>query len=128
MNYLGQPDLSLLAEREKSRVFQAWAEMDPHRGLSWLRKAAESATDGDVRQLSGEPDGSGGWRGRRQVVWLCEHLACFAEHFWDCEAILFRLAQVETEKSICAPLYTLVDRAGQSVGKRICRVIPQPNA
>ena len=39
-------------------------------------------------------------RGRRQVVWLCESLASFGEHFSTCEAVLFRLAQVETERSI----------------------------
>jgi len=99
-NYLGAPNITRLVDRERSRVFQAWSELDPRRGLSWLRNATEAATDDDIRCLDGAPDGSGGWRGRRQVVWLCEHLACFGEYFWDCESILFRLAQVETEQSI----------------------------
>jgi len=98
LNYLGQPTLSRLAEREQSRVFEAWAETDPDRGLAWLELAVKSATDDDLSHFSGAPDGSGGWSGRRQIVWLCEHLACFSEYFWQCEAILFRLAQVETER------------------------------
>jgi len=97
---LGDARLSQLADREKSRVFAAWAELDPERGLPWLVSAIESATDEDIAGFRGSPDGSGGWRGRRQIVWLCEHLACFKEHFWDCERVLFRLAQVETEESI----------------------------
>lgn len=100
LKYLGPPVLSRLAEREQSRVFEAWAETDPDRGLAWLEHAVKSATDEDLSRFSGAPDGSGGWSGRRQIVWLCEHLACFSEHFWQCEAILFRLAQVETELSI----------------------------
>jgi len=42
----------------------------------------------------------GGWRGRRQIVWLCQHLAQFPEYFWDCEEILFRLGQYETEGNV----------------------------
>ena len=97
---LGDAQLSQLADREKSRVFAAWAELDPERGLRWLVSAIESATDEGIAGFRGSPDGSGGWRGRRQIVWLCEHLACFKEHFWNCERVLFRLAQVETEESI----------------------------
>lgn len=100
LSYLGTPAINRLGDRERSRVFQAWAELDPKRGLAWLREATEKATDEQLRCLDGAPDGSGGWRGRRQVVWLCEHLACFGEYFWDCESILFSLAQVETEQSI----------------------------
>jgi len=97
---LGDGDLLRLADRDRSRVFQAWAELDPQNGIRWLRRAVSRARHEDLASLDGRPDGSGGWRGRRQVVWLCEHLACFAEHFFDCEEILFRLAQVETEPSI----------------------------
>ena len=89
-----------LADRERSRVFQAWAELDPESGLRWLKRAVSRARREDIAAFDGRTDGSGGWRGRRQVVWLCEHLACFAEHFFDCEEILFHLAQVETEPSI----------------------------
>ncbi len=100
LTHLGQPEIARLSDREQSRVFQAWAETDPQRGLQWLKQAVGTADDDNLRRLRGDPDGSGGWTGRRQVVWLCENLACFAEYFWDCEEILFRLAQVETEQSI----------------------------
>ena len=97
---LGDSDLGHLVDRQRSRVFQAWAELDPLRGLSWLKEAVRRATPDQLRELDGRPDGSGGWRGRRQLVGLCEHLSCFAEHFWNCEEILFQLARVETEASI----------------------------
>jgi hypothetical protein len=97
---LGTPDVTRLIDRGRSRVFKAWAELDPSRGLEWLKQAIERASDEQLAALHGEPDGSGGWQGRRQVVWLCESLASFAEYFLTCEAILFRLAQVETEPSI----------------------------
>src|SRR5262249_4253685 len=61
---LGDSDLTQLADRQRSRAFQAWAELDPHRGLSWLKEAVRRATPGQLRDLDGQPDGSGGWRGR----------------------------------------------------------------
>lgn len=97
---LGSKSIERLADRGRSRLFKAWAELDPANGLTWLREAIDHASDGQLAALDGNPDGSGGWRGRRQVVWLCEELACFGEHFFACEHILFRLAQVETEPSI----------------------------
>lgn len=100
LKLLGNPQLQVLSEREASRIFQTWAEFDPERGLEWLEHAVVHASNDQLRQFSGDPDGSGGWRGRRQIVWLCEHLACFSEHFDACERMLFRLAQVETEDRI----------------------------
>lgn len=97
---LGKPLLANIADRETSRLFQRWAELDPDRGLAWLNKAVEAASNEDLAKFDGHPDGSGGWRGRRQIVWLLEHLSCFDEYFSRCEAALFRLAQVETEESI----------------------------
>lgn len=97
---LGSTDLTLLVDRSRSRLFKAWTELDPRRGLEWLQLAVERASEEDLASLDGDPDGSGGWRGRRQLVWLCEGLASFGEYFWQCEAILFRLAQFETEPSI----------------------------
>lgn len=99
-HFLGDPVLTSLVGREASRIFQAWAEFDPVRGLAWLESAVTHASDTDLKQFTGDTDGSGGWGGRRQIVWLCEHLACFAEYFSSCESILFRLAQVETEVRI----------------------------
>ncbi len=97
---LGDKEITRLAERERSRLFKAWAEFDPAHGLAWLHEAVGHASSEQLAALDGNTDGSGGWRGRRQVVWLCENLACFGQYFRDCEEILFRLAQVETEPSI----------------------------
>jgi hypothetical protein len=97
---LGNPNLGQLVDRPISRLFQTWAELNPALGLGWLRCAIEQATDDDLAAFDGENDFSGGWRGRRQIVSLCVNLASFAEHFWECEHILFRLAQVETEPAI----------------------------
>ncbi len=98
LEWLRRGDLTQLALRESSRIFQAWAEFDPGRGLEWLRREVEAAPEEQLLALDGEPDGSGGWRGRRQLVWLCQNLACFREYFFNCEAILFRFAQHETEQ------------------------------
>ncbi|HYH68834.1 MAG TPA: hypothetical protein VD866_29345, partial [Urbifossiella sp.] len=100
LSWLRATDVTALAGRAPSRVFQAWAEFDPARGLAWLRRAVEAATPDQLRGLDGESDGSGGWRGRRQLVWLCQNLAGFADHFAACEAILYRLARYETEPRI----------------------------
>ena len=97
LGWLSHSNVSSLTGRKASRIFQAWAEFDPVRGLDWLRRAIEIATPEQLIALDGEPDGSGGWRGRRQLVWLCQNLACFGENFSACEAVLFRLAQHENE-------------------------------
>ena len=100
LNRLGDNNVLALADRETSRVFKAWSEFDPECGLGWLHNAVDNASLAQLRMLDGQPDGSGGWRGRRQIVWLCENLACFAEHFWKCEHVLFQLALAETEHGI----------------------------
>lgn len=97
---LGKPNILTLVDRPVSRVFARWVELDPDQGLQWLSEAIQSATHDELAKFDATPDGSGGWRGRRQIVWLLEHLACFAEHFWKCEECLFRLAQVETEEAV----------------------------
>jgi hypothetical protein len=97
---LGAPEVTRLVDRDRSRLFKAWAELDPDHGLHWLQGAVDLATEEQLTALDGNPDGSGGWRGRRQIVWLCEALASFGSSFWTCEHVLFRLAQVETEPSI----------------------------
>jgi hypothetical protein len=96
---LGNPDLGMLADRERSRLFKTWAELDPARGLPWLEESARSASDEKLATFDVQY-GDGGWGGRQQIVWLCGGLASFREHFCHCEAILFRLAQVETETGI----------------------------
>lgn len=97
---LGEAEILSLADRDRSRVFQAWAELDPKSGLRWLKRAIFQASREDIEALDGFSYGVGGWHARRHIVWTCENLACFAEHFFDCEEILFKLAQVETETSI----------------------------
>jgi hypothetical protein len=89
-----------LVDRSRSRLFQAWAEFDPQRGLRWLRSAVQRTSREALLGLHGREDWSGGWSGRRQLVWLCQNLASFSEHFEDCEDVLFRLALAETEHGI----------------------------
>lgn len=100
LGWLRGADITTLAGREASRIFQSWAEFDPARGLAWLRRAVEDATPAQLLGVDGATDGSGKWRGRRQLVWLCQNLAGFAEHFAACEAVLYRLARYETEPQI----------------------------
>ncbi|QDU21283.1 ATP-binding protein [Urbifossiella limnaea] len=100
LNWLSGAGVTALVGRSDSRVFQTWAEFDPTQGLAWLRRAAEAASAEQLLGVDGAPDGSGGWRGRRQLVWLCQNLAGFADHFAACEAILYRLARYETEPRI----------------------------
>src|SRR6266540_1512765 len=93
-------DLTLIADRESSRVFAEYADTDPSEGLRWLKEAVECASPDQLLAFDGKPDLDGGWRGRRYIVWLCERLARFPEYVWDSEAILFRLGQYETEKNV----------------------------
>lgn len=94
------PSLSAIFDRDSSRIFLSYAELNPMVGLTWLKEAVVHCSPADLEMFDGNPDGSGGWRGRRQVVWLCEHLSYFEEYFWDCEEILFNLACHETEPDI----------------------------
>lgn len=73
-------------------------ETDSHSYLPSLRRVIEAATQDD---LIGAPKWTGGsWGPRRQLVWTMENFVLFPEHFADCEAILFRLAQNECEPEI----------------------------
>ena len=93
-------DLTLISDREPSRVFAEYAETYPLGGLRWLKQAVEQASPEQLLAFDGKSVFGGGWRGRRQIVWLCQALAQFPEHFWECEAILFRLGQYETEENV----------------------------
>jgi hypothetical protein len=90
--------IDLLQERESARLFATFAELNPTLGLHWLQIAVTKATPEELLAFDARNDGSGFWRGRRNVVWLCEHLAQFPEFFWTCEAILYRLALHENEE------------------------------
>lgn len=100
LRHFGDPNLSRLSEGKTSKLFQTWAETDPQIGLEWLVRATAASTIDDLAKFNGENNYAGGWNGRRQVVWLCEHLSCFKECFSQAEDVLFRLSHVETEKSI----------------------------
>lgn len=106
-------EISLLQDREAARLFAAFTELHPTFGLAWLRSAIDKASSEDLLAFDGQPDGSGFWRGRRNIVWLCEHLAQFPEHFWTCEAILLRLALHENEEG--------TSNNSQGVWKRLFR-------
>lgn len=68
-------------------------EHSPQIGLTWLKDGIVNESDNTVKNFSG-------WDGRRNVIWTCEHLANFKEWFFDCEKILYKLAQNENEKGI----------------------------
>lgn len=90
--------IDLVQDRYSARLFAAYAELNPTFGLHWLHTAVSKATSEELLAFDARSDGSGFWRGRRNIVWLCEHLGQFPEHFWTCEAILYRLALHETEE------------------------------
>lgn len=87
--------ISLLKDKEKIKIFKVYAEFSPEHGLSWLKNTILGATTEDILNLD-----SNYTKSRRYIVWLCEHLACFKEYFWDCEEIIFKLALDETETHI----------------------------
>ena len=69
-------------------------EVQPEAMIAVLRGLLERTA---VNQLRGSVHAARGERARRQLVWLAEKLAHFAEYFTDAEAILLRLAIAETE-------------------------------
>lgn len=71
-----------------------YVEYVPEEGLQWLYSLIVTAGDEILKTFSGYSSG------RREIVWTCEHLACFHEHFEKCEEILFHLALNETEHRI----------------------------
>lgn len=88
-------DMSLLEDGEKTKIFKVYAEFSPENGLFWLKNTITKASKTEILDL----DKNYG-KSRRYIVWLCEHLACFKDYFWDCEEIIFKLAQNETETHI----------------------------
>lgn len=69
----------------------------PEIGLNWLKSSILSASDDELKRFGAGFCGRGD---RRAVVWICERLANFREYFFDCEAILFKLAKNECEIGI----------------------------
>ena len=87
-----------LAEIRLVNRFVSLIETDSILYLPALRRILESATPDE---LKAGPEWTGhSWGPRRQLVWTAERFALFPEHFEDCEAILFTLAQNEYEPRI----------------------------
>ena len=72
-----------------------YIEHYPEIGLPWLKNTILNSSDEELKQF-----GNILMPGRRNVVWTCEHLANFKEYFFDCEQILFKLAENECEPVI----------------------------
>ncbi|HEX4056162.1 MAG TPA: hypothetical protein VHX86_18025 [Tepidisphaeraceae bacterium] len=70
-------------------------ETDPDTYIGRLRELVDSTPDEVLRM--GREWGSSP---RRQLVWLCERLAAFPAYYFQCEAILYRLAVNESEPKI----------------------------
>lgn len=90
-------DLNLILDVEKAKIFKSYTEFSPKMGLNWLKISIKNATKEEIVNWS---EYSFGNDSRRYIVWLCESLSHFKEYFYDCEEILFRLLQYETEKYI----------------------------
>jgi hypothetical protein len=78
--------------------FVSLIETDPSLYLGALRRVIEAATHNDL--TAGPEWTANSWGPRRQLVWTAEQFAIFAEHFHDCEIILFTLAKHESEPRI----------------------------
>lgn len=84
----------MFAEPAQTMLFIGLCETYPAEFLPLLRAKIETADEPALfamRKEYGSPDP------RRELVWLAERLALFAEHYEDVEAILFRLAECEDE-------------------------------
>jgi hypothetical protein len=97
---LGGKDIAQLTNASAAKSLKAWAELDPDRGLRWLRDSIGSTSATEIESLDKSSDQRPGPSPRRQIVWLCESLAAFERHFSKCEEILFRLLAVETERGL----------------------------
>lgn len=87
-----------LADLKLVNRFIQLVETDPNVYLPSLRRVVESASPEEL--LAGSEWEHGGWGPRRQLVWLAERIAQFPEFFPDAEAILFALANEESEPKI----------------------------
>ncbi|MEG1725514.1 MAG: hypothetical protein RR313_08980 [Anaerovoracaceae bacterium] len=79
--------------RKNASEIMMFIEHSPQTGLTWLKDGIVNESDNTIKNFFG-------WDGRRNVVWTCEHLANFKEWFFDCEKILYKLAQNENENGI----------------------------
>lgn len=97
---LGDKDITQLTNTSAAATFKAWAELDPGPALRWLRDSLWSSSDEQIAELDRRELLTSSPSPRRQIVWLCEGMAAFSEHFANSESILFRLSAVETERGI----------------------------
>jgi hypothetical protein len=88
-----------LAGREAVESLITLIDTYPSTYLPKLRRLIEASTPDQLR-ASEDTAGTGKWGPRRLLVWLCERFAQLPEHFYDAEAILFRLALAESEPDI----------------------------
>jgi hypothetical protein len=91
------PDI--LASRKAVERFITLIDTYPATYLPKLRHLIEASTHTQLR-ASEDTAGTGKWGPRRLLVWLCERFVQLPEHFYDAEAILFRLALAESEPDI----------------------------
>ncbi len=89
--------LGALADPEVAKTLRVLVEAVPCEGLAWLREIIEASSEDELLAFPGSTTAFGPTYGRREIVWLCEHLRAFADCFEHAEATLFRLAQAETE-------------------------------
>ncbi len=90
-----------LADAENAEQLAALVEMFPAEGIPTLSRVFTTATPEELLAIVGEASRSrSGWGPRRALVWLCERLAAFPEHWSIAESVLFRLATYETEQRI----------------------------
>ena len=87
-----------LDDKKKVEQLVGLIDTDPTIFLPVLVRLVEQATPEQLLANGGY--WTEGWGPRRSLVWLCERLSGFPEHFYDVEKILFRLAQHESEKGI----------------------------
>ena len=95
----------IFASESKTRRFISLVAADPENQVPLLRRAAERATPEQLGRKPQERDAAlfpfgAGFGTRRLLVSISEELAQFREFFGDAEAILYKLAQDETEPSI----------------------------
>lgn len=87
-----------LADKKKTRQLVSLVETNPDAFLTITRRLVELADIATITEFSISDET--GKSPRREMVWMCEHLASFPEYFYDVETILFRLASAESELSI----------------------------
>jgi len=87
-----------LASVRAVHLMLTFCEISPKSCVPILRAVIESATREQL--LATDVRGGHYLSPRRQLVWFCERMVAFPEHFDDVEAILRRLALAENETSI----------------------------